>query len=134
MPDSVEKISGLVFSDSKWRERIPAGEFDKIIRLSLIGECNFTDIELPYGLVKIESGTFRDCKKLKKIILPDGIVEIENYAFSYCSEMTEINLPASINKMAWNSFSDCKKLTAVCSKGSYAHEYCKEHKINFKIV
>ena len=134
LPDSVEKIGGLVFSDGRWREKISYDEVGKIIGLSLFGECNFTEIELPTGLVKIESGAFRDCKKLVKMTLPDGVVEIENYAFSYCEELNEINLPASINKMAWNSFSDCKKLTVICSKDSYAHKYCKEHKINCKIV
>jgi len=133
LPDGIKKICGLLFSDGKWRERISEEEAAKIIGLSLFDERGFTEIDLPYGLVKID-GAFSGCKKLIKITLPDGVTDIVNHAFSDCVELAEINLPESINKIEWNSFWDCKKLTVLCSTNSYAHERCKEGKINFKLI
>lgn len=70
------------------------------------------------GLTYIPEATFKDCKRLTKIILPGassdgygGIYSIGYEAFSGCTDLSNIFLPSSIASIADSAFANCEKLT-----------------------
>lgn len=70
------------------------------------------------GLTYIPEATFKDCKRLTKIILPGassdgygGIYSIGYEAFSGCTELSNIFLPSSITSIADSAFAGCESLT-----------------------
>lgn len=64
-----------------------------IIRVppDLKGNCN-----IPFGIIGIESGAFRDCNQLTGINLPFTLKWIGKQAFTGCSKLNTIVLPNSI--------------------------------------
>lgn len=64
---------------------------------------------VPDGINKIESGVFKGCKGIGKIILPESVQEIGSTAFTNCSA-TSINMPSSITKIGYMAFWGCDQL------------------------
>lgn len=64
-----------------------------IIRVppDLKGNCN-----IPFGIIGIESGAFRDCSQLTGINLPFTLKWIGKQAFTGCSKLNQIVIPNSI--------------------------------------
>ena len=55
-------------------------------------------------------------------------------AFRNCTALKEISIPASVSEIAADAFVLCPNVTIYCSKGSFAHSFAIEQKINFKLV
>ena len=57
--------------------------------------------------LKTLDGTFRNSKKLEKVILPEGLTAI-NGAFSECYSLTTVNFPKSLQSIGNDAFSSSK--------------------------
>ncbi len=110
--------------------------------LTKIGRSAFLDssvenVSLPGSLKIIENFAFCACVKLRSIVIPEGVTSIGSEAFRGCEELETVELPNSLTEIAIGkddydqAFSFDDKLTAVVPPGSYAEEYCKEHKIHY---
>ena len=67
------------------------------------------EFRVPDGIVIIESGAFKGCKNIGKIILPESVQEIGSSAFANCL-MTSINMPKSISKIGYMAFWECVQI------------------------
>ena len=57
--------------------------------------------------LKTLEGTFRNSKKLEKVILPEGLTAI-NGAFSECNSLTTVNFPKSLQSIGSDAFNNTK--------------------------
>lgn len=72
---------------------------------------HFTDINLPYGIKKIERYVFSN-SELSNINLPDTITEIQEHAFSNCNFLYNIKLP-NIKTISYGTFLSCNNLQSI---------------------
>lgn len=70
---------------------------------------------------------------VSKYVLPKGLKEIRAEAFADLNA-DEIVLPDSIEYIAPDVFEGTKSLTAVISPGSYAHLWCMDKALPYKVV
>ena len=77
------------------------------------GHNEFSQIDIPEGVVEIGPGAFKDCKELKSVSVPSSVVSIGEYAFGGCSELASIILPGSLTRIGDYAFDDCGNLTEI---------------------
>ena len=61
---------------------------------------------------------FYECKNLAGVNLPEGLIKIESNAFYGCESLTQITLPASLKTIGSFAFDYCQKLVEVINKSS----------------
>jgi len=81
---------------------------------------------------------FANNKNIKKVEIPHGILQIQSQAFYKCINLKSVKLPTTLKSIATNSFSRCKSLKSlvipdnVITIGSGAFAYCINlRRINF---
>lgn len=93
-------------------------------------------VEIPEGVVRIDSGAFKGCSSLQQVVLPqslqkigaevfaqctalpscavpEGVLEIGASAFQGCTSLREVQLPRMLNKVSAYTFSGCSSLESV---------------------
>ena len=95
---------------------------------------NLKNITLPKSVTSIGKSAFRQCKSLKKISIPPGVTSLEEDLFAFCKKLKNITIPDSVTNIGNNVFQDISNLTVLCSKHSFAHNYCLKNKIKVKNV
>ncbi|MBR5759226.1 MAG: leucine-rich repeat domain-containing protein [Thermoguttaceae bacterium] len=134
---------GVLFSkDGKTLVMAPMGKVEdsfavpegvEEIGICAFGHCSSLErIELPESVRKIGGAAFHGCSALKTFVVPDGVKEIAGATFFYCPALSEIVIPASVEKIEYYAFYPTENLTISAPKGSYAEEFAKKKKINFK--
>ena len=71
---------------------------------------NFSAIEISEKVSVIESGAFKDCKKLQKIKIPDTAKNIGTALFANCIKLTDVKLPQGIETITEGLFAGCTSL------------------------
>ena len=74
----------------------------KVIHTSTFEYCNFTEIDIPYGIVELETYTFYGVY-LERVSLPNSLKYIRNNAFC-CKSLTDVAIPYSVEKVENRSF------------------------------
>ncbi len=137
LPDSITEIGANAFDECRSLSSINIPEGVAEIPMSAFSRTAIESIVLPSGLKTIERYAFFECAGLRSIVIPEGVAFIGFKAFAGCTELETVELPGSLarieigdteNKQVF-SFDD--KLTVIVPRGSYAEEYCKEHKIHY---
>ena len=64
------------------------------------------------GITSIPKYAFSDCKKLKKVVIGKDVKKIGKYAFSH-TKVTSVNIPNKVKKIETGTFAYCKKLKKV---------------------
>ena len=72
-----------------------------------------TDINIPDGIMSIESATFYECSNLTSISIPQSVTSIGERAFFGCSSLTDINIPQSVTSIGEDAFFGCSSLTDI---------------------
>lgn len=67
------------------------------------------EFRVPDGIVVVESGAFKGCKNIGKVILPESLLEIGSSAFTNC-QMTSIYMPKTISKIGFMAFWGCDQI------------------------
>lgn len=67
----------------------------------------------PYGVTRIHSACFQDCKSLVSMIVPDGVTTIHEDTFKGCSSLQSITLPNTLKAIKESAFSFCESLTSI---------------------
>lgn len=100
-------------------------------------------IYLREGITSIKFETFKECKKLEKIILPESLTSIGNYAFEGCKSLKEIEFPDSVTSIGWKAFYGCdslkkiefpKSLTSIDNYAFYDCDSLKEIKLPENLI
>ena len=75
--------------------------------------CQLGEVELPEGLIRIESGAFQGCETLERINIPSTVEEIGDHAFFGCEKLDEIVLPDRLQRLGEYAFAYCKSLKRI---------------------
>lgn len=68
---------------------------------------------VPYGVTRIESFAFSDCKNLTEVYLPETLTEIGMYAFGGCTGLSDLYIPDQVALIDIAAFCDCINLQSV---------------------
>lgn len=83
---------------------------------SIISGCKATII--PSSVVRLNEGSFYNCRGLTSIIIPRSVRVIGKEAFYYCSDLVSITLPASVATLGEHAFAYCTGLRYICARRS----------------
>ena len=126
------------------------------------GCTSLKEVSLPDGLTKIGDNAFNKCKSLTSITVPKSVTSIGYYAFadctslksavieanskklfettigdcafSGCTSLTDVTIPGNVTSIGDYAFSNCNSLVANVYKNSTGLTYCKNNKIDYRIV
>ncbi len=70
-------------------------------------------VEVPSGVLSVDTNAFRDCEGLKSIILPNTVTTIKSNAFYGCKNLQSIVMSPNVNSIAGAAFSDCWSLESI---------------------
>ena len=131
LPQEVEEICESAFRGSKLSKVELADE----PALNNIGayafaESDIISFQIPENVTKINTATFKNAKKLSKIVFAEGVKYIGAYAFAECSSLSKAILPESLSEVAVAAFKNAgikelvtgDGLTKICE---YAFAGCK---------
>jgi hypothetical protein len=93
-----------------------------------------TNIHIPSNIKFIGKSAFSECFKLTEVDVEEGVIEIYDFAFDGCNKLNRIKLPNSLTYIGGWVFDDCDSINIECYENSYAHNYCKERKLPFKLI
>lgn len=77
------------------------------------GGDDLVDINIPFGIKKIEKFAFSGCDSLKKVTLPESLIDIGGNAFSGCDSLTQITIPEGVVRIGMMAFQNCGSLSKV---------------------
>ncbi|MCM1163828.1 MAG: leucine-rich repeat domain-containing protein [Muribaculaceae bacterium] len=95
----VKELGQDAFSNCGFKKLILSPELKYTGYNSFQGGQNLEIVEIPDGVVTINSGTFNFCKKLHTVNFGNTVATIEAYAFSYCYNLKNLELPNSLNRI-----------------------------------
>ena len=102
--------------------------------------CNsLTSITVPKSVTSIGNYAFENCTSLKSAVIEANgkklfETEIRDYAFSGCTSLTSVTIPGNVTSIGDYAFSNCNSLVANVYKNSTGLIYCKNNKIDYRIV
>ena len=137
IPDTVKEIQDYAFSSNRNLKSVKLPKNLETIGTNAFFNCSSLEsIELPASLKEIGVFAF-SAAGLKSVTIPESktLTKLDQYVFFQCQELTEVTLPATVTSIAENTFADCpNKITINAPKGSYAINYAKTNKFDFKEV
>ena len=162
IPNSVTNAYGFSEGDNlltevifkEGRETIPSGTCHKAINLKKITipstvtsieqdafrECtSLIDVTVPKSVTSIGYYAFADCTSLKSAVIEANgkklfETAIKDYAFRGCTNLTGVTIPGNVTSIGDYAFSNCNSLVANVYKNSAGLTYCKNNKIDYRIV
>ena len=137
IPDTVKEIQDYAFSSNRSLKSVKLPKNLETIGTNAFFNCSSLEsIELPASLKEIGVFAF-SAAGLKSVTIPESktLTKLDQYVFFQCQELTEVTLPATVTSIAENTFADCpNKITINAPKGSYAINYAKTNKFDFKEI
>ncbi len=97
--DSASKITEVVFSEGSVCESIGCSAFENCSSLKTIN--------IPNGIVKIDSNAFKDCSLLENVDIPSTVNDIGVSAFEGCSSIVSVTIPDNLSSIKKDTFADC---------------------------
>lgn len=159
IPDSLGKIGGNSFRNTKWYENQNDGVvYAGKVLYNYKGDMpQKTSIDIKEGTKGISSFAFDTQENLEKVTIPKSVVNIGDYAFFDCSSMTQISIPDTVKEIGeyalgykkvadetqgkyyyskrygiWGYYTMIPGFTICGEAGSEAERYADEYNINFK--
>ncbi|MBR5293759.1 MAG: leucine-rich repeat protein, partial [Oscillospiraceae bacterium] len=96
------------------------------------------DLTIPYGVTRLRSGSFEECRYLNSITLPESLSTIASEVFTNCYALTRVQIPESVTSIESYAFTLCTSLTditipaGVREFGRSAFSYCDLETIRFR--
>ena len=135
IPNSVTSIGDTAFDYCTSLTSITIPNSVTSIGDSAFQECkSLTSITIPNSVTSIGDSAFSCCISLTSITIPDSVTSIEGHAFYYCTNLKDITIPGNVTSIGDSAFSNCNSLVANVYKNSIGLTYCKNNKIDYRIV
>ena len=135
IPNSVTSIGEAAFYDCTSLTNITIPNSVTSIGDEAFWDCtSLTNITIPNSVTSIGDEAFRDCTSLTNITIPNSVTSIGGYAFNSCKNLKDITIPGNVTSIGNNAFSNCNSLVANVYKNSAGLTYCKNNKIDYRIV
>lgn len=135
--DTVKEIQDYAFSSNRSLKSVKLPKNLETIGTNAFFNCSSLEsIELPASLKSIDVFAF-SAAGLKSVTIPESktLTQLNEFVFYQCQQLTEVTLPSTITSIADNTFADCpNKITIKAPKNSYASNYAKTNKFDFKEV
>ena len=145
LPSSLKRIGDIAFDGCNKLNKVDISNIETWVKIQFgniynsnplyyaknlyINNVLATDIEIPYGVSKINDYAFYNCESIKNITISNSVIEIGNYAFYGCTGLDSVYIPNSITQIGERAFTDCTAITKVNINN--INSWCK---INFTDV
>ena len=86
------------------------------------------------GFLKINDGTFSECKSLDNVIIPPSVRSIGMLAFYNCYSLKSVTIPPSVKEFDYDVFGENENLTIYGQPGSAAQEHAENNGYSFSKV
>jgi hypothetical protein len=114
----IETATNTLVAGCKTSE-IPTDGSVTIIGDSAFSGCSqLSGINIPDGIIRIETRAFEGCRGLTSVIIPEGVISIGSYAFFNCTELKIITVPNSVTFMGSYCLARCSSLTTMYFSGT----------------
>lgn len=135
IPEGVTNIEAGVFEGCSSLSSITIPKGVTSISTDTFLRCRSLDeITIPGNVEWIYENAFYGCSSLSSVTLLYGVTSIDWGAFGWCDNLRSITIPESVTYIDEDAFIGCDNLEVIYGeKGSYAEEYAKQKKINFKV-
>lgn len=153
IPKSVTKIDKSSLNIENLNEIIVSSDNEKYVaKDNVLYEINSNEtkivavpkqlegnIELLYGLTKINTYTFENIKKLESVVVPTTVEVISHNAFSHCDSLKKLVISPSTELTEINSanlsFGHASNILKVyCEESSIAQEHSKKWGIDYETI
>ena len=100
---------------------------------------SFTDVTIPKSVTSIGENAFENCTSLKSAVIEANSKKlfettIGNSAFNGCTNLTSVTIPGNVTSIGNYAFNNCNSLVANVYNNSTGLTYCKNNKIDYRIV
>ena len=128
-PKSIMSISNSAFKGCKNLTSIKIPEIRFYFGEGAFKDCSNLRSAILLGCNKIPENCFSGCEGLIALDIPKGVVSIDSEAFSGCASLTTVRIPRSVDYISSHAFNGCPNLVIHTPKGSYASDYAKQYGI-----
>lgn len=81
-------------------------------------ESNIQHVEIPVGIIVINTYSFADCRQIKEVTIPEGVIKIGEGAFYNCTSLEVLHLPSTLKYIDTGAFAMCRSLKEVTFAGT----------------
>ena len=103
-------------ANSNYDSRDHCNAIIRTSRNAIISGCKATII--PSSVVRLDEGSFYNCRGLTSIIIPRSVRVIGKEAFYHCSDLVSITLPSSVSTLGEHAFAYCEGLRSIYARRS----------------
>lgn len=90
----------------------------RLFRAGVFTNCVFNSVEIPEGVIALNTSLFEDCKLLETVKLPSTIRVLGQRAFYNCKALKDIVLPEGLEFIGDDCFYNCESLERIIIPGS----------------
>ena len=140
IPSTVTSIGSSAFNGCSSLKGVSLPDGLAKIEDSAFSRCNsLTSITVPKSVTSIGGEAFTNCTSLKSAVLEANgkklfETTIGYSAFNGCTNLTSVTIPGNVTSIGDYAFSNCNSLVANVYKNSIGLTYCKNNKIDYRIV
>lgn len=111
--ENIEDAFPIIYIDKK-EVFVEGNDFQvDTIGASAFSGKQFSKVEIPYGITKIENYAFSGCSSMTELSLPNSLIEIEQAGFYKCTALESLTIPDSVTTLGYLAFSECTSITSV---------------------
>ena len=140
IPGTVTSIGYEAFYKCTSLDRIALPEKLTVIGSRAFSECtSLIDVTIPKTVTTIGDSSFQNCTSLESVVIEANSKKgfetvIDQYAFNGCKSLTSITIPGNVTSIGDYAFDNCNDLIAKVYNNSTGLTYCKNNKINYRII